>query len=59
MGLELWEFSRMMLKSVAGTTIWLEVPITEMGNSREKEYLRVCGEGKISVLDILLKMRVS
>lgn len=49
----------MMLKSVAGTNIWLEVPITEMGNSREKEYLRVCGEGKISVLDILLKMRVS
>lgn len=41
LGLELWEFSRMMLKLVAGTTIQLEVPITEMENTREKEYLRV------------------
>lgn len=52
LGLKLWEFSRLMTKLVADRTIWLEVPLTEMANTREKEYLGVCQEGEISVLDI-------
>lgn len=36
-GLELWEFSRKMPKLVAGTTIWREVPLTKMGDTREKK----------------------
>lgn len=46
MGLELWEFSRIMLILVAGTTIWLDVPFTEMRNTREKEYLSVSEGGR-------------
>lgn len=38
---------------MADTTIWLKVPLTEMENTTENEYLSVYVWGDISVLDVL------
>lgn len=37
MGLELWELSRIMSKLMPCTTIWQELPLTDMGNTGERE----------------------
>ena len=57
-GLELWEFSRKMPKLVAGTTIWLEVPLTKMGDTRERKYLGM-RERDFSSGQLKLKMQPS
>lgn len=57
-GLELWGFSRIMPKLAAGTTIWLEVKLTKISNTRQKKYLGV-GKRDFSSGHLKLKMQVS
>ena len=42
----------------AGTTVWLEVPLTKMGDTREKKYLGV-GQRDFSSGHLKLKMQAS